>query len=168
MENTTAVTGRHTTDGRPNSVTAITPFLALRDARAAQDFYVAHLGATLISSTEFPGEDGPVVAHAELDFEGARLQVGEADAAYGTRAPSADGTVDYSLALYVRDVDEVAADLAAHGAAVREEPSTFVSGDRFASVIDPFHVRWSLMTRVEDLSDEESAARVAAWAAAQG
>ena len=51
------------------------------------------------------------------------------------------------------------------GATVREAPSTFVSGDRFASIRDPFGVRWSIMTRVEDLSDEESAARVAEWAA---
>lgn len=167
MEKKTAVTGRHTTDGLPNSVTAITPFLALRDARAAQDYYVAHLGATLVSSTEFPGEEGPVVVHADLDFRGARLQLGEAGPAFSTVPPPTDGTAVYSLALYVRDVDAVAADLAAHGATIREEPSTFVSGDRFASVIDPFHVRWSLMTRVEDLSDEESADRVAEWAAVQ-
>jgi PhnB protein len=53
----------------------------------------------------------------------------------------------------------------AAGATVREEPSTFVSGDRFASIRDPYGVRWSIMTRVEDLSEEESAARVAEWAA---
>jgi PhnB protein len=40
-----------------------------------------------------------------------------------------------------------------------------VSGDRYASVRDPFGVRWSIMTRVEDLSEEESTARVAEWAA---
>lgn len=51
------------------------------------------------------------------------------------------------------------------GAGVREAPSTFVSGDRFASIRDPFGVRWSVMTRVEDLSEEESARRVATWAA---
>ena len=45
-----------------------------------------------------------------------------------------------------------------------ESPNTFVSGDRFASIRDPFGVRWSIMTRVEDLSEEESAARVATWA----
>ena len=48
-----------------------------------------------------------------------------------------------------------------------ESPNTFVSGDRFASIRDPFGVRWSIMTRVEDLSEEESAARVAQWAEEQ-
>lgn len=54
------------------------------------------------------------------------------------------------------------------GATVREAPSDFISGDRFASIRDPFGVRWSVMTRIEDLSEEESAARVAEWAAQQG
>ena len=48
-----------------------------------------------------------------------------------------------------------------------ESPDTFVPGDRFASIRDPFGVRWSIMTRVEDLSEEESAARVTAWAKEQ-
>ena len=52
----------------------------------------------------------------------------------------------------------------AAGATVREAPADFVSGDRFASIRDPFGVRWSVMTRIEDLSEEESAARVAEWA----
>ena len=56
----------------------------------------------------------------------------------------------------------------AAGAVVREPSVDFVSGDRFASIRDPFGVRWSVMTRVEDLSEEESARRVAEWAAAQG
>ena len=42
-----------------------------------------------------------------------------------------------------------------------------MSGDRFASIRDPFGVRWSIMTRVEDFSEEESARRVAEWAARQ-
>ena len=62
-------------------------------------------------------------------------------------------------------VDAVTARAVAAGAVIREEPATFVSGDRFASTRDPFGVRWSVMTRVEDLSEDESAARVAEWAA---
>ncbi|PXW34011.1 UNVERIFIED_CONTAM: hypothetical protein DES50_102636 [Williamsia faeni] len=35
---------------------------------------------------------------------------------------------------------------------MREAPQTFVSGDRFASIRDPYGIRWSVMNRVEDLS----------------
>jgi PhnB protein len=47
---------------------------------------------------------------------------------------------------------------------VREEISTFVTGDRFGSVVDPFGQRWTVMTRVEDVSKEEADRRLAAWA----
>ena len=53
------------------------------------------------------------------------------------------------------------------GATVREPLTTFVSGDRYASIRDPFGIRWTIMTRVEDLSEEESARRVAEWARQQ-
>ena len=63
--------------------------------------------------------------------------------------------------------DAVVERAAAAGATLLEPPDTFVSGDRFASIRDPFGVRWAVMTRVEDLSEEESSARVAAWAKEQ-
>jgi PhnB protein len=47
---------------------------------------------------------------------------------------------------------------------VREEPATFVTGDRFASVYDPFGHRWAVMTKVEDVSPEEQERRLAEWA----
>ena len=69
------------------------------------------------------------------------------------------------MGIFVADVDDVVARATAAGAEVREAPSNFVSGDRFASIRDPFGVRWSVMSRVEDLSEEESTRRVAEWAA---
>ncbi|KHK98485.1 glyoxalase [Microbacterium mangrovi] len=159
--NITGATGRHTTDGRPNVATSLTPFLAIRDARGALDFYRDVFGARVTDVTEFDG----LVVHAGLDFGTGILQIGEPSPAYGL-VPAPDGDDDcYSMGLYVPDVDAVTERAVAAGATVREEPSTFVSGDRFASIRDPFGVRWSIMTRVEDLSEEESAARVAEWAA---
>ena len=83
--------------------------------------------------------------------------------------PRARGEDDcYSLAIYRPDVDDVVGRAVARGATVREPATNFVSGDRYASIYDPFGVRWSVMTRVEDLPDEESAARVAEWAKSLG
>jgi PhnB protein len=160
-ENTTGVTGEHTTHGRPNSATSLTPFLAIRGAKEAIDFYRDVFGARVTDVTEFDG----LVVHAGLDFGLGILQIGEPSPDYGL-VPAPAGDADcYSIGIYVPDVDTVPARAVAAGATVREEPSTFVSGDRFSSVRDPFGVRWSIMTRVEDLSEEESAARVAEWAA---
>lgn len=162
-ENIHGATGEHTTNGRPHVATSLTPFLAIPRAKEALDFYRDVYGARIVDVTEFGG----VVAHATVDFGLGCLQLGEPMPDYGLiAAPEGDADC-YSIALYVPDVDDVVARAVAAGATVREAPSTFVSGDRYASIRDPFGVRWSIMTRVEDLSEEESAARVAEWAAAQ-
>src|SRR5690606_12018537 len=92
------------------------------------------------------------------------LQLGEPMPDYHLVA-SPEGEDDcYSMGIYVPDVDAVVERAVAAGAVVREPPADFVSGDRFASIRDPFGVRWSVMTRVEDLSEQESADRVREWA----
>lgn len=163
------ITGQHTTDGRPNGFSSITPFLAVPNAGAALDFYEAVFSATVAGVTRMPGPDGsPIVVHAEVCLPDGRLQIGEPNPGYQLVAPPGDGEACYSLGIYVHDVDATLQLAIDRGAVVREPAATFVSGDRFASIVDPFGVRWSIMTRVEDLSEEESASRVAAWAAEQG
>jgi PhnB protein len=162
--NIAAADGQYTTNGTPHGATALTPFLAIPGARAAIEFYREVFGARVVDVTEF----GPVVAHAVLDFGNGLLQLGEPMPDYGLVAPPGDGDqACYSIGLYCPDVDAVVARAEAAGAVVREAPSSFVSGDRFASIRDPYGVRWSVMTRVEDLSEQESARRVAEWAAQQ-
>lgn len=158
-----AAHGAHTTHGRPIHSTSLTPHVVATPAARALDYYRDVLGARVVDVMRVPGSD--VIAHAELELELGRFTVSDALAAYGLVAHDAARGAPYSLALYVRDVDAVVAAAVAGGATLREPPATFVSGDRFASIVDPFGVRWSLMTRVEDLSPEESRARVAAWAA---
>ncbi|HEY2672135.1 MAG TPA: VOC family protein [Rugosimonospora sp.] len=158
-----AADGEHTTNGTPHGATSLTPFLAIRDARGAIGFYRDVFGARVVDVTEMGG----VVAHAVLDFGNGLLQLGEPMPDYGlVAAPEGDSDC-YSIGLYRPDVDAVVARAEAAGAMIREPAATFVSGDRFASIRDPFGVRWSIMTRVEDLSEEESARRVAEWAKQQ-
>ena len=155
-----AVTGTHTTNGKPHGFTALTPFIVVTDAASAIDFYTRVFGARLINRTDGPGG---TVMHAELDFGDGRLQLSDPMEGYGLASPEGD-TVSSSLAIYVTDADAVIAAAEAAGATVREPVETFVSGDRFGSILDPFGRRWAVMTRVEDLSDDESADRVAEWA----
>lgn len=157
------VTGEHTTDGIPHGSTSLTPFLAVAGAGRATEFYRDVFGARIVDVTEMGG----VVVHAEVDLGHGRLQLGEPNPAYGLVA-APDGDADcYSMGLYCADVDAVVERAVRAGATVREPVSTFVSGDRYASLRDPFGVRWSVMSRVEDLTEEESSRRVAEWAAAQ-
>ena len=163
-ENTTAAHGAHTTHGVPHGSTSLTPFLAIPRAGEAIAFYRDVFGARVVDVTEFGG----TVVHADLDLGDGHLQLGEPNEAYGLVAPPAGDADCYSIGLYCSDADAVVARAEAAGATIREPLATFVSGDRYASIRDPFGVRWTIMTRVEDLSEEESVRRVAEWAAAQG
>ena len=147
----------------PTGYTSLTPFLCVAGAAAAIDFYTQVFGATLVEKMD--GPDG-TVAHAELDFGTGRLQLGDPADAYGITAPATGSdTVTYSIALYCPDVDDVVARAQKAGATVREAPQDFATGDRFASLRDPFGVRWTVMTRVEDVSAEERDRRLGEWAA---
>ncbi|NNC12404.1 VOC family protein [Planctomonas sp. JC2975] len=157
--------GQHTTNGMPHGSTSITPHIVVRNAAAALDFYRDVFGARVLDVTRFPGGDG--VAHAILDFGTGMLTLSDPMESYGLVAPDEPERHDYSLALYVPNCDDVTDAAAAAGATVREPVATFVTGDRYSSLLDPFGVRWSVMTRVEDLSFEESADRVAQWASSQ-
>jgi PhnB protein len=163
-ELTTAAHGEHTSHGIPHGFTSLTPFLAIPSARDAIAFYESVFGARAVAVTEIGG----VLVHAELDFGQGRLQLGEPNPDYHL-VPAPHGEDDcYSLGLYCADADWTVARAEALGATIREPLSTFVSGDRYASIRDPFGVRWSVMTRVEDITEEESSQRVADWASRQG
>lgn len=158
-DETRGATGAHTTNGRPNGASSLTPFLAIPGARDAIAFYCDVFGARVVDVTEMGG----AVVHADLAFASGHLQLGEPMPDYHLIAPPVGEDDCYSMGLYVPDVDAVVERALAAGATLREPVSDFVSGDRFASVRDPFGVRWSIMTRIEDLSEEESAARVQEW-----
>jgi PhnB protein len=153
----------------PPGYTSLTPFLCVRDGSAAIDFYCHAFGATVVSRMASPSGG---VAHAELDFGQGRLQLADAMPDYGLVAPEApaegaERPVSHSTCHYVADVDAVTARAVELGATLREPPSTFVTGDRFASILDPFGHRWAIMTRVEEVSAEEQERRLAEWAAAE-
>jgi uncharacterized glyoxalase superfamily protein PhnB len=162
---TNAATGTHTTNGRPNGSTALTPHLVVSPAAQALAFYRDVLGARVLDVTRFPGSDA--LAHAELDFGLGKLTLSDPLKDYGLVAPDPSRGASFSLALYMPNVDEVVARAVAAGATLREPPTTFVTGDRYATLVDPCGVRWTIMTRVEDIPPEESRRRVEEWSKKQ-
>lgn len=48
----TPANGQHTDNGRPKGFSSLTPFVALKDPRAALDFYTEVFSARVITSTE--------------------------------------------------------------------------------------------------------------------
>lgn len=160
-------TGEHTTNGKPHGYTTLTPFIAVERPAEAIAFYEAVFHAKAKSVTEFGEPGNKLIVHADLDFGHGYLQLGVVNPAYGLVPPPGDGQACYSMGIYVPDADETYARAVEHGATVREPLANFVSGDRYCSILDPFGVRWSIMTRIEDLSEEESYRRVAEWSQSQ-
>lgn len=159
------VTGKYTKNGIPKGFTTITPFIVVKNPSEAIEFYKSVFNARVKDTTEFTDENGnKVIVHAELDFGNGFLQLGAANPEYKLMLPPKGDEACYSLAIYVDEVDKVFENAVQRGAKVRESIANFVSGDRFGSILDPFNVRWTIMTRIEDLSEEESSRRVREWA----
>ena len=165
-QSTRAANGVHTTNGRPHGSTSLTPHLVVTPAGRAIELYCDVFGACVLDVTRFPGSD--VIAHAELDFGTGKMTLSDPIKDYCLIAADPSHGASFSLALYVSDADQVVERAVSAGATLREPLTTFVSGDRYASLIDPFGIRWSILTRVEDLSSDESRRRVADWAKQQG
>ena len=148
----------------PAGYTSITPYLCVDGAAAAITFYESVFGATVVSRND--GPDG-TVAHCELDLGVGRLQLSDPAPDHHLVAPDGAGQVDHSYVLYCADVDATYAAAVAAGATGYGDPETFVTGDRFAALLDPWGHRWAVMTRVEDVPPQEAQRRVDEWVAAQ-
>jgi PhnB protein len=147
----------------PSGYTTLTPFLCVEEPARALEFYTSVFGAAVIEKVEIADGQKVRVAHAELDFGNGRLQLSDPQDAYQLAAPEPTGFVTHSTALYCSDVDAVVERAAQAGASIREPAQTFVTGDRFASILDPFGHRWTVLTRIENISPRERDRRLAEW-----
>jgi len=120
---------------------ALTPYLAVSDARAAIDWYVDVLGARAIGEP-IVMPDGRI-GHAELQIAGARAFLADEHPEIGVAAPASGAGTAVSLHLEVPDVDAAVARAATASATVEREPSDNPYG-RVGVIRDPFGHRWML------------------------
>ncbi|WP_228000764.1 VOC family protein [Nocardia australiensis] len=142
---------------------SITCFIAVPDGNKAIDFYTNVFEAEVLSRNDLP--DGQP-AHAELKIGDSTLQLGMPLPDNSVLAPNGEW-VHTTLVHYCPDVDAVIERATTHGARSVEQPQTFVTGDRYGVVMDPFGHRWAVMTKVENVSREEAERRVNDWMATQ-
>jgi PhnB protein len=96
------------------------------------------------------------IQHAEVDIGGAKLMFADEFPDIGLLSPKTLGTrPPVTLSLGVSDVDAVYCRALEAGAASLREPADQFYGERTAQVRDPFGHVWALMSRKEDLSNEE-------------
>lgn len=133
---------------------AAVPYLAVRDARRALEWYVDVLGARVVGEP-IVMPDGRI-GHAELSLAGGPLYLADEHPEIGVVAPAPSAT-SVSLMLAVPDADAAAARVVAAGGRADREPYDGY-GQRNAWVVDPFGHRWGLHSPLAAAATEPAAA----------
>ena len=147
----------------PETRTSAIPYLAVRNAAAAIDFYKRAFGATEVMRLMQP--DGRV-GHAEIEIGGAKIYLADEFPEIDFRSPESLGGSPVRIHLNVPDVDESAGRALAAGAAVVRPVADQFYGDRSGQFRDPFGYIWVLSTHKEDMPPEEMQRRAAQESAA--
>jgi len=145
----------------PDGYHAVTPYLIVKGAAKAIEFYKHAFNATEL--LRMPGPDGRIM-HAEVKLGDSVVMLADEVPEMGYRAPGPDGGASVSLYLYVPDVDATVDRAVAAGARVTRPIADQMYGDRNGTLVDPFGHVWSVGTHKEDVSPEEMRRRMAAMA----
>lgn len=136
----------------PEGYHSITPYLVIRGAKAAMDFYTKAFGATeVFKMLDGQGEIG----HAEMRIGNSIIMLANEKPDFPHKSPATLGGSPVSILLYVEDCDTVFHQAVAAGAKVERPLANQFYGDRTGGVIDPFGFSWYISTHVEDVSTEE-------------
>ena len=136
----------------PDGYRILTPYLSIRGATQAIDYYKKVFGAKLRLKMEAPGGK---IGHAELEIGDSVIMLADEFAEMDFLSPLARGGSPVSLHLYVKDVDAVVAKAVALGAKLTRPVADQFYGDRNGTITDPFGHVWSVATHKEDLSPAE-------------
>ena len=143
----------------PAGYHTVTPYLIIKDAASAIEFYKQAFGA--IELVRMPMPDGRV-GHAELKIGDSPIMLGDEHPEMGYRSVQSYGGSPISIALYVEDCDALFTQAVAAGAKVEREIKDQFYGDRSGTVADPFGYQWTISTHKEDVTPEEMHKRMAA------
>lgn len=146
----------------PEGYHTATPYLIVRDAAKAIDFYQHAFGAQELLRFEHNGKIG----HAEIRIGDSVIMLADEFPDMGTRGPRSLGGTPVSIMLYVDDVDALFRQALAAGARTVRPVEDKFYGDRSGSLEDPFGHSWHIATHKEDLSPEELRRRAESASAA--
>jgi len=142
----------------PDGYHSVTPYLIVKGAADAVDFYSKAFGATEVM--RLGGPDGKV-GHAELQVGDSRIMMADECPEMNALAPQSPGSSGVGICLYVENVDDVVAQAIDAGAKVQRPLQDQFYGDRSATLEDPFGHVWTVATHVKDVPPEELDRRIA-------
>lgn len=146
----------------PDGYHSVTPYLIVKDAFKALDFYEKAFGADV--KTKITGPQGRIM-HAEFKIGDSVLMLTEEENMPGMKGPLMLGGSPISLLIYTKNVDEFFQRAIRAGAKQERPIQDEFFGDRMGSVSDGFGYIWHLATHIADVSEKEMQAHFDAKAA---
>jgi PhnB protein len=143
----------------PEGYHSTTPYLCVKGAAAAIEFYKKAFGAKELLRMADPSGK---VGHAEIQIGDSRVMLADEYPEMGFLSPQSIGGTPVMMHLYVEDVDATVPKAIAAGAKVTREVADQFYGDRGGKIEDPFGHSWYVATHKEDLTPEEIQKRAAA------
>jgi PhnB protein len=144
----------------PEGYHSVTPYLIIKGAADAIEFYKKAFGATELFRMEHEGKIG----HAEIKIGDSPIMLSDEHPSMGFSGPTTLGGSPVSLMIYVEDVDTIYNQAIEAGATEQMPLQDKFYGDRSGSLKDPFGHIWHVATHKEDVSPEEMQKRIAAGA----
>ena len=149
----------------PEGFHTLTAHLTIRNAGQAIDFYKKAFGAQELGRSLTP--DGKVM-HATIRIGDSLLMMNDEFPNMGCPSAETLGGSNVTLHIQTEDVDSLFEQAVKAGAKPTMPLADQFWGDRYGQVVDPFGQRWSLATRVEQLTAEEVEERAKAFFAKAG
>lgn len=143
----------------PEGYHSVTPYLIVKGAAKAIEFYADVFGATEEMRLEMPGG---VIGHAEIRIGDSKIMLGDECPQMQALSPETVGGTPVGICLYVADVDAVFEKALASGVKIHKPVADQFYGDRSGTFFDPFGHMWTVATRKETLTVEEIRQRAAA------
>jgi len=143
----------------PEGFHSVTPYLFIKGAANAIEFYKNVFGATEVM--RMPGPNGQIMP-AELRIGDSIVMLSDENPQIGALSPQSIGGTASGLNVYIANVDAVTQKAVDGGAKLVRPVKDQFYGDRSGTLIDPFGHMWSVATHVEDVSPEELQKRGAA------
>ncbi|HEU5196759.1 MAG TPA: VOC family protein [Methylomirabilota bacterium] len=147
----------------PDGHRSVTPYLAIKNATKALEFYARAFGA--IERYRLTMPDGRI-GHAEITLGDSVIMLADEFPEYGGTAPHTLGGSPVSIHLYVEDVDAFVKRAIDAGARERKPVMDQFYGDRSGQLEDPFGHLWWVATHKEDVATAELQKRADALFAA--
>lgn len=136
---------------------SITPYLVVRGAARAINFYIAAFEAVEAFRMTDPS-DGRI-GHAELTIGGSVIMLADEYPDFGAISPDTLGGTPVTLHLSTGPLTGEVSRAVAAGATVLRAPTDQSFGERNALLLDPFGHRWMLAQKIEDVSPAEMQTR---------